>query len=296
MKELNIFGVKIKKEMLLVISFAILALLSQSMRIIDVGRTGVIFNIKGGVQDKPLREGLHFLLPFIQSLIVFDTRINTYTFTKDAMDPGRLGNPIVAKTGDGQIVGIEMSLLTQMIQERAPEVYQKLRTDYAPVLKAKTGKVMQEVIARHVADALYTEDTRKIVSSEAKEYLSRSFAESGFKLNDLFIRRIEFSPEYIEAIESKQIALQKAQLAHIRKEIALKEKLISIIQGEGNAKQVEVKGRAIQANPMVADLEYLDAIEDNPDVPVIVGLKGNTFVNLDKLLENTLQPQAKKKQ
>ena len=296
MKDLNIFGLKIKKEMFLVISFAILALLSQSMRIIDVGRTGVIFNIKGGVQDKPLREGLHFLLPFVQSLIVFDTRINTYTFTKDAMDPGRLGNPIVAKTGDGQIVGIEMSLLTQMIQERAPEVYQKLRTDYAPVLKAKTGKVMQEVIARHVADALYTEDTRKIVSSEAKEYLSKSFAESGFKLNDLFIRRIEFSPEYIEAIESKQIALQKAQLAHIRKEIALKEKLISIIQGEGNAKQVEVKGRAIQANPMVADLEYLDAIENNPDVPVIIGLNGNTFVNLDKLLENTLQPQAKKKQ
>ena len=64
MKDLNIFGLKIKKEIFLVTSFAILALLSQSMRIIDVGRTGVIFNIKGGVQDKPLREGLHFLLPF----------------------------------------------------------------------------------------------------------------------------------------------------------------------------------------------------------------------------------------
>ena len=49
MKDLDIFGLKIKKEMFLVISFAILALLSQSMRIIDVGRTGVIFNIKGGI-------------------------------------------------------------------------------------------------------------------------------------------------------------------------------------------------------------------------------------------------------
>jgi len=283
------FGLNIKKEMLIVIGFAILALLSQSVRIIDVGRTGVIFNIADGVQDKPLKEGLHFLMPFVQTLIVFDTRINTYSFTKDGMDPGRLANPIVAKTRDGQIVGIEMSILTQMILERAPEVYQKLRTDYAPVLKAKTGKVMQEVIARHVADALYTEETRKVVSEEAKEYLSKSFAESGFKLNDLFIRRIEFSPEYIEAIENKQIALQKAQLAQIRKEIAQKEKLISIIQGEGNAKQVEVKGRAIQANPMVADLEYLDAIENNPDIPVITGLKGNTFVNLDRILEGTLQ-------
>lgn len=283
------FGLKIKKEMLLVILFALLALLSQSLRIIDVGRTGVIFNIKGGVQKKPLKEGMHFLLPFVQSLIVFDTRINTYTFTKDAMDPGRLANPILAKTRDGQIAAMEMSILTQMIQDRAPEVYQKLRTDYAPVLKAKTGKVMQEVIARHVADALYTEDTRKAVSNEAKAYLSKSFAESGFKLNDLFIRRIEFSPEYIAAIESKQIALQKAQLAHIHKEIALKEKQIEIIQGEGNAKSVEVKGRAIQANPMVAELEYIEAIENNPDVPVIMGLKGNNFVNLDKILGSAIQ-------
>lgn len=282
----------LKKEVLLIISFALLALLSQSLRIIDVGRTGVIFNIANGIQKKPLREGLHFLLPFVQSLIIFDTRINTYSFTKDTTDPCRLANPIVAKSRDGQIVGIEMSIMTQMIHEKAPEVYQKLRTDYAPVLKAKTGKVMQEVIARHVADALYTGDTRKKVANEAKEYLSKSFAESGFKLNDLFIRRIEFSPEYIEAIESKQIALQKAQLAQIRKEIALKEKRIEIIQGEGNAKSVEVKGRAIQANPLVAELEYLDSIENNPDVPVISGLKGKTFVNLDKVMGNIL-PQKK---
>ena len=40
---------------------------------------------------------------------------------------------------------------------------------------------------------------------------------------------------------------------------------------------------------MVADLEYLDAIENNPDIPVITGLKGNTFVNLDRILESTLQ-------
>ena len=282
----------LKKEVLLIISFALLALLSQSLRIIDVGRTGVIFNIANGIQKKPLKEGLHFLLPFVQSLIIFDTRINTYSFTKDNMDPCRLANPIVAKSRDGQIVGIEMSIMTQMIQEKAPDVYQKLRTDYAPVLKAKTGKVMQEVIARHVADALYTSDTRKKVANEAREYLSKSFAESGFKLNDLFIRRIEFSPEYIEAIESKQIALQKAQLAQIRKEIALKEKRIEIIQGEGNAKSVEVKGRAIQANPLVAELEYLDSIENNPDVPVISGLKGKTFVNLDKVMGNIL-PQKK---
>ena len=279
------FGLGLKKELILISLFALLALVSQSVRIVEAGRTGVVFYISGGVQKKPLNEGLHFLIPFVQSLIVFDTRLNTYSFTRDKMNSGRLGDPIVAKTSDGQIVGIEMSLLTQMIHDKAPEVYQKLRTDYAQVLKAKTGKVMQEVIAMQVADALYTESTIKAVSKTSLELLSESFAQSGFKLHDVLIRRIVFSKEYIEAIERKQIALQKAQLAQIRKEIALKEKTIAIIQGEAKAKEVAIKGGAIQANPLVADLEYLDAIESNNlDVPVITGLKSNAFINLDKVI------------
>ncbi len=275
----------IKNQVALIILFLTLALLSQSVKIIPVGRTGVIFNLKGGVQNNILKEGLHFLIPFVQSLIVFDTRIVTYSFSNVGTDEMRLGDPILAKTQDGQVVGIEVSIVSQMIQARTPEVYQKLRTDYESVLKAKTGKIMQEVIALNVADALYTEETRRKVTEEVFKYLSESFLESGFELKDVLLRRIDFSPEYIEAIERKQIALQKAQLAQIRKEIAIKEKQIEIIKGEAKAKEVEIKGSAIQMNPKVAELEYLDIIEQSADkIPVIMGLKGNSILNLDKLL------------
>ena len=75
------FGLGLKKELILISLFALLALVSQSVRIVEAGRTGVVFNISGGVQKKPLKEGLHFLIPFVQSLIVFDTRLNSFSFT-----------------------------------------------------------------------------------------------------------------------------------------------------------------------------------------------------------------------
>lgn len=276
----------VKNQFSLIIILLVFAVLSQSVKVIPPGRTGVIFNLKGGIEKNALHEGIHFLVPFLQSLIIFDTRILTYSFSKNTYDELRLGSPVVAKTQDGQIVEIEISLVTQMVQERAPQVYQKLRTDYEPVLKAKTGKIMQEVIARHVADALYTEETRVAVTQEVFKNLSESFLESGFELKDVLLRKIDFSKEYIEAIERKQIALQKAQLAHIRKEIAVKEKQIEIIKGEAKAQQVEIKGRAIQLNPRVAELEYLEQIEASEEkIPVILGLEGNTFVNLDKILQ-----------
>ncbi|MDA0772156.1 MAG: prohibitin family protein [Cyanobacteria bacterium] len=275
-----------KNKAPIIVVFLVLAVLSQSVKVIPEGRTGVIFNLKGGVQENALAEGIHFLIPFVQTLIIFDTRIITYSFSNSAEDETRLGEPIVAKTKDGQIVGIETSIVTQMIKSQAPQVYQTLRTDYQPVLKSKIGKVMQEIIAGHVADALYTEETRKIVTTELLEYLSGSFKQSGFELKDVFLRKIEFSQEYIDAIERKQIALQKAQLAQIQKEIAVKEKQIEIIRGEAIAQQVEIKGNAIHGNPSVAELEYLDMIEHSEKkVPVIMGLKGNTLINLDKLLQ-----------
>jgi len=275
----------VRNQFSLVIFFLLLALLSQSVKVIPVGRTGVIFNLNGGVQNNYLREGMHFLVPFVQSLIVFDTRIVTYNFSDNPEDHLRIGEAITAKTQDGQIVRIEVSVITQMLKEKAPVVYQTLRTDYEPVLKAKTGKVFQEIIASHVADVLYTEETRKTLTQEVFVSLAASFQESGFELKDVLISRIDFSKEYIEAIESKQIALQKAQLAQILKEIALKDKQISIIKGEAKAKEVEIKGRALQMNPKVAELEYLEAIEQSKiDIPVITGLKGNAFINFDKFV------------
>lgn len=274
-----------KNQFAIIVVFLALALLSQSVKVIPEGRTGVIFNLKGGVQENALGEGIHFLIPFVQTLVVFDTRIITYSFSNNVDDETRLGDPIVAKTQDGQIVGIETSIVTQMIRNQAPHVYKTLRTDYEPVLKSKIGKIMQEIIAKHVADALYTEETRRKVTQELSENLSVSFAQSGFELKDVFLRKIDFSKEYIDAIERKQIALQRAQLAQIKKAIAVKEKQIEIIKGEAIAKQVEIKGQAIQANPRVAELEYLDQIEHAENkIPVIMGLRGNTFINLDKVL------------
>lgn len=275
-----------KRTGLLLILVLAFGLVSQSVKIIPEGRTGVIFNLKGGVEKKSLKEGIHFLIPFVQTLIIYDTRYVTYTFTNNPAEK-KLGPAIVAKTNDGQIVGIEISLITRMIQQQAPFVYQKLRTDFEPVLKAKAGKIIQEVIASHVADALYTEDTRKAVTEETKEQLAQSFAASGFELQDVLLRKIDFSKEYIDAIERKQIALQKAELSKILKEISLKEKKIEIIKGEAEGKTVAIKGRAVQANPKVAELEYLEAIDskNENDIPVIVGLKGNTFVNIDKLIK-----------
>ena len=276
---------KVKNQFMLIVLFFALAIVAQTVRVIPAGRTGVIFNLKGGIQEGAYGEGIHFIIPFVQNLIVFDTRVLTYSFSGGNLDPRRLGAPIAAKTKDGQIVDIEVSIVTQMIRDKAPDVYQKLRTDYEPVLKAKISKTIQEVIARHVADALYTAETRLAVTAEVFESLSTSFSESGFNLKDVYLRRINFSNEYIEAIERKQIALQKAQLAQIRKGIAIKEKQIEIIKGEAQAKLVAIKGSAIQRNPLVAELEYLEEIERaNKNIPVVTGLRGNTFINLDKIV------------
>lgn len=272
---------------ILLIILIIFAALAQIVRVIPAGRTGVVFNLNGGIQKNHYEEGIHFMIPFLQTLIVFDTRILTYSFSDPGQDYDgfRFGSPVVVKTKDGQEVKVEISFVTQMIKDRSPEVYQKFRTDYTPVLKSKSSRSVQEVVSTHEAVDLYSYDKRRLVVKEIFEGLATSFLDSGFELKDIFLRDVEFKEDYITEIERKQIALQKAQLAEVRKAIAIKEKEIAIIKGEAQAKVLDIKGRAIQRNPKVAELEYLEEIErSGRNVPVINGLRGNTFINLDKIV------------
>ena len=72
--------------LILVVVFAVI-FLSSCFVVIPAGHTGVALTF-GKVGDTVLQEGLHFKVPFVQSIVVVDNRIvkldvNTEAFSKD---------------------------------------------------------------------------------------------------------------------------------------------------------------------------------------------------------------------
>ena len=97
-------------------------------------------------------------------------------------------------------------------------------------------------------------------------------------------------------MERKQIALQESQRQNWIKKTAEREKERRVIEGEGDARALSVKGQALQLDPKIAELEFLEQLDQRGlDIPVITGTK-SAILSIGELFKESLEQQANKKE
>jgi regulator of protease activity HflC (stomatin/prohibitin superfamily) len=271
-------------------------ILSGSMiRILPAGHVGVVFNIFGGVEKRVMNEGVNFLIPFVESITVYDARKISYNFSDNYENP-IVGPSIKCQTNDGQNVSIDVTVIAHLNKEKVWNLHQSIGRDYAErLIVPQTRSIFRNTVAKYPIDTVYTTG-RTGLTIDAEGALRQSFLKSGFYLDELLIRAISFSPAFAEAVERKQIALQEAQRQNWIKKTAEREKERKIIEGEGDAIAVSVKGMALQFDPRIAELEFLDQLDQrNAEIQVITGAK-NAILSVDKLFNTPADELPQKKE
>jgi prohibitin 2 len=101
------------------------------------------------------------------------------------------------------------------------------------------------------------------------------------------LRDVTFSPQFQQAIESKQVAQQEVSRMAFVVEQAEKERRRKIIQAEGEAESIRLKARALARNPGLTQYEYVQNLPS--DVRTII-TDSRTIVNLGDV--GTATPRA----
>lgn len=260
------------------------------IKIIPVGHVGVVFNLFGGVEKRVLNEGLNIVIPIVETVTVYESRKISYSFT-DGYEIGNVGPPIKCQTNDGQQIDIDVSVIAHIDKNKNWQLHQDLGKDYVDkLIVPQTRSILRNIVAKYPIDTVYT-TSRIGLTHDAGKSLKKSFFKSGVVLDELLIRGIVFSPAFAEAVEKKQIALQESQRQNWIKKTAERDKERKIIEGEGDAKALAVKGQAIQADPRIAELEFLEQLDQRGgDIPVITGVK-NAILSIGDLLKGSqMQP------
>ena len=276
------------------ITFSLFFILSGSMiRVIPAGYVGVAFNLFGGVEKRILDEGVNFLIPFVESVTVYDARKISYNFS-DNYDKSIVGPSIKCQTNDGQNVSIDVTVIAHINKEKAWKLHQSIGRDYGErLIVPQTRSIFRNIVAKYPIDTVYTSG-RTGLARDAEDSLKQSFLKSGLQLDELLIRAIGFSPSFAEAVERKQIALQESQRQNWIKKTAEREKERKIIEGEGDAIAVSVKGMALQLDPKIAELEFLEQLDQrNTEIQVITGTK-NAILSIGELFNNPTNELPKK--
>jgi regulator of protease activity HflC (stomatin/prohibitin superfamily) len=196
---------KVKIILGIIMGFAII-LLFASITTVPTGHVGIKTRF-GKVQNDVINEGLNFKVPFIEKIVRIDCRTQKI----------ELENATATK--DLQEVTFKIAVNFNITKETANELYKTTGTNYEDVtLNPSILESIKAVTAQYTAEELITK--RSEVSNKMQETLKEKIETKGFNVIDFNIIDLDFSAEYNQAIEKKQVAEQEAKQAQYELEKA----------------------------------------------------------------------------
>lgn len=226
------------------------ALASTSLYNVDGGQRAVIFDRFAGVKNYVVGEGTHFLIPFVQSPIMYDIRSRPRNI------------PVTTGSKDLQPVNVTLRILVRPVPENLPNLYKTLGRDYEErVLPSITTEVLKGVVAQFDAGELIT--LRDTISQRISEELKDRGSQFGLILDDVSLTHLTFSREFTNAVELKQVAQQEAERSRFLVEKAEFQKQAAIISTEGDSIGAELVSRAFtEFGEGLVELRRIEASEE----------------------------------
>ena len=216
-------------------------------------------------------EGLHFKLPFMESITKFSIQIQranikTQAFSKDL-----------------QTMNARLVVNHRIQKETAVSIYRNLGPAYVDnIVDPAVQEVFKAIAARYTAERVIAERNELVMelNSEVKDRLTKK----EIIVTDISVVDLDFTEQFLRAVEDKQVADQQAQMAGKLVEKAKRDAEQQIAKSRGEAEALRMQRE--QVTPALIELRKVDAqlkaIEKwNGVLPGYVG-GGLPFISIEK--------------
>lgn len=200
----------------------------------------------GVIHDSILEEGIHFKLPFIQTIEIFSLRQHQETFELTG-----------TQTKDLQPVSVNYRVLYAIPEDKVLENLKTVKGDIFQVLIApRANESIRDALAKYSAEDLIS--NRSEVSKYVKERLAERINHLAV-IDDIAITSFEFeNAQWKESIQKKVIAKQDAETAEIKKQQIQAEADQTIIKAKADAEAIRITANAISSNPKIVELKQVE--------------------------------------
>jgi regulator of protease activity HflC (stomatin/prohibitin superfamily) len=244
--------------------------------IVNAGERGVVMRF-GKVQDTVFDEGLHFILPIVNSVQNLTVRVQKNDVEAEA------------SSKDLQDVRANIAVNWHIDPEKVNQVFQRIGDQEQIVLRIlnpAVSEVVKAATAKKTAEQIITMRTE--LKQEIDTDLRDRLKNYGLMVDDVSLVDISFSEEFAKAIESKQIAEQEAKQADFVALKAAKEAQAQINRAKGQA-----ESQRLQKLTLTKELLQQQAIEKwDGKFPMVMG--GNGSLPLINLNPNNFTSESKK--
>ncbi len=261
----------------IIVLITIGVIISSSVQIVEAGNRGVLLHWSAvDTTSPPLEEGLHFVVPFQDSVVNMEVR--TLKFVKETSSASR----------DLQTVSTEVTVNYRPLPNLVNTLYKEVGLEYeSRVIQPAVEEVVKQVTARYNAEELITK--RPLVKADIEQEITSRLGVYNISTDVISITDFQFSPLFAQAIESKVEAEQKAlkaenDLRRIEVEARQLEAqakgtaAANIAEADGEAEAIRIISEALEKNPYY--LEWLKTQEWDGKLPLVVGEGGTPFIQI----------------
>lgn len=247
-----------------------LAIMSKFFVIINAGERGVMMQF-GQVQDQVLGEGIHVIVPIVDTVKKLSVRVQKQESSAEA------------SSKDLQDVFTDVALNWHIIPEEANAIFQQIGDEKQVVdciIAPAVEEVLKAVMAKYTAEEIITK--RGEVKAEVDNFLTLRLVTYHIAVDDISLVHVHFSERFSDAVEAKQIAEQEAKKGEFLALKAAKE-----AEAKVNLAKGEAEVQRLLRNNLTPELLQRQAIEKwNGKLPLIVGDGSKNLLDVKKLLNS----------
>ncbi|HBB34704.1 MAG TPA: band 7 protein [Cyanobacteria bacterium UBA8803] len=208
--------------------FLILAIASSFFVIVNAGQRGVLMQF-GQVQPQVLGEGIHFILPLVNTVQQISVRVQKQEISTEA------------SSKDLQDVFTDVALNWHIIPEEANAIFQQIgdrQQVIERIINPAVEEVLKAVMAQYTAEEIITK--RGALKTGVDNLLTDRLSTYHITVDDISLVHIHFSQRFNDAVEAKQVAEQEAKRADFIAIKAIKEAeaKVNLAKGEAEAQRL----------------------------------------------------------
>ena len=224
----------------------------------------------GKVQKSVLGEGIHAIIPLINTVKKLSVRVQKQEISTEA------------SSKDLQDVFTDVALNWHIIPEEANAIFQQIGDENEVVkriINPAIEEVLKAVMAKYTAEEIITK--REEVKAGVDNSLTTRLAGYHIKVDDISLVHVHFSERFGEAVETKQIAEQQAKRAGFIALKALKEAEAKVNLAKGEAEALMLLRETL--TPEILEKQAIDKWDGK--LPMIVGDGGIKLLDLSKFVK-----------
>ncbi len=191
----------------------LLFIIYLSLEKIPAGYVGVVYSPNGGVKEKPLNQGWHFVNPFYK-VTEYTIATEQAFLSRDSKEGSREDDSFYVPTSDGKLVNVDVEYSYRFNPDMVTEVFTKFR--------GRTGEQIQKNFMRGKIKTWVSEVTSKFNVLDI-------YGAKRTELNTLVFQHVkdEFAPYgiIIESVNLSRIGLDEATARAIQARVNAQQEL-----------------------------------------------------------------------